>query len=233
MLGMQGPFERLLVLLDYDGTVTARECNELVLQRFTGDAWRQHEEALQRGLIGHAECLRRQIGLVRVPRAALIAAAVGVADLAPGFDPFLRELSEGGARIAVVSAGFREVIDAVWRREALPPLEVLASEIVGERPPFDVAFHPAFGDCPACGPASCKGAVVRALRRPGEVVAVFGDGHADVCMAREADLVFARGTLAALCDAEGIACAALGDFRETLTALRRALPAPQSAETHA
>jgi len=37
--------------------------------------------------------------------------------------------------------------------------------------------------------------VLRALREVGDAVAVFGDGVSDLCLAREADIVFARGVL--------------------------------------
>ena len=115
---MRNPLARLLVLLDYDSTVTAHECNDLVLQNLTGDAWREPETALERGLIGHAECFTRQVAMVTVPREQYIAQAVAAAELAPGFEDFLRALHAAGARTAVVSAGFREAIEAVWRRNA-------------------------------------------------------------------------------------------------------------------
>jgi 2-hydroxy-3-keto-5-methylthiopentenyl-1-phosphate phosphatase len=219
MLFMQNPLARLLVLLDYDGTVTAHECNELVLRNLTGDAWREPEEALHRGLIGHAECFSRQVAMVNVPRSQFIDEAVHVAELAPGFDEFLRALYEAGTRTAIVSAGFREAIEAVWRRNALPPVELFASELTGERPPFRVAYNPALGDCPVCGTGSCKGALARSLRRPGDVLAVFGDAHSDLCMAREADVVFARGTLMQLCEREGLAFHELRDYRTVLAGL--------------
>jgi 2-hydroxy-3-keto-5-methylthiopentenyl-1-phosphate phosphatase len=207
---------RLLALLDYDGTLTTRDSNEVVLQRFTGDAWRVFEEAALRGEIGHAECLDLQIGLLRVPRAAFFDAVVDAAEVAPGVPELLAGVVAGGGRGVVVSAGFREAIEAVWRRDRLPAADVLASELIGDGdgggPPYRVTFSAAFGDCPSCGPGCCKGAVVGALREVGEAVAVFGDGLSDLCPARLADVVFAKGTLARLCAAEGIAYHALDDF---------------------
>jgi 2-hydroxy-3-keto-5-methylthiopentenyl-1-phosphate phosphatase len=41
---------------------------------------------------------------------------------------------------------------------------------------------------------------------------VFGDGPSDVCPAREADLVFARGHLAERCEQEGLEWRRLTDF---------------------
>ena len=216
------PLRRLLVILDYDGTATTRECNEVVLQAFVGDAWRPFEDEVRAGRLSHAACFARQIGLVRASRTELRGAMVAAAEPAPGLAAFLAAVRDGGGRAALVSAGFREAIEEVWRRHDLPPLEIVASELVGGglageagaagRPPYRVAFSPRLGDCPRCGPAACKAAVLRALRRPGDTVWVFGDGASDLCPAREADLVFARGHLADACAAESLPWRPL-DFR--------------------
>ena len=200
------PLRRLLAFLDYDGTATTRECNEVVFQEFVGDAWRPFEDDVRAGRLSHAECFDRQVGLVRAPRAKLLGALVAAAEPAPGLAAFLAAVRAGGGRVIVVSAGFREVITTVWRRYGLPPVELVASELVGEGqaggPPYHIEFDPRLGDCPRCGPAHCKAAVLRARRRPGDTVWVFGDGASDLCPAREADLVFARAHLSALCAAE-------------------------------
>ena len=202
------PLRRLLAFLDYDGTATTRECNEVVLQELVGDAWRPYEDEVRAGRMSHAECFTRQIGLVEVPRAELLGAMTAAAEPAPGLDQFLSAVHDGGGSTTVVSAGFREVIEAFWRRNGLPPVELAASELDGAGqaggPPYTVAYSPRLGDCPRCGPASCKAAVLRALRRPDDVVWVFGDGVSDLCPAGEADLVFARGHLAELCAAEDL-----------------------------
>lgn len=216
------PYRRLLVVLDYDGTITSQENMEVVLQRLVGDAWRPFEDAVRRGDYGHAECLRRQVALVTAPRAEFLATLVDTATVRPGFAAFLAALLQGGGRAAVVSAGFRDAIRAVWRREGLPPVDLYASELVGDGPggeaPFTVAYDPALGDCPRCGPASCKGTVVRALRRPGDVVLVCGDGESDLCAAREADLTFARRRLAELCEQERLPWRPL-DYEDALVHL--------------
>ena len=116
----------LLALLDYDGTVTTRECNEIVFQRLTGDAWRVFEDAARRGEIGHAECFDRQLGLVTASREEVFAAVVAVAEPAPGLGEFLAGLVAAGGRAAIVSAGYREAIEAFWAREHLPAVGIHA-----------------------------------------------------------------------------------------------------------
>jgi 2-hydroxy-3-keto-5-methylthiopentenyl-1-phosphate phosphatase len=219
----QPAFSRLLVLLDYDGTVTDREYAVLALQQLTGDAWRAFDQAAARDEIGPADCLRRQVELVTTSKEELIDTSSRDARLAPGFSRFLSALVAGGARVAIVSAGFREAIEALWRREQLPPVELFASAVVprdgSAGPPWTVSFDRRLGDCPTCGPRGCKAGALRLLRRPGDTVAVFGDGISDLCLAREADAVFARGRLVELCEGEGIAYHRLSDNRPALLRL--------------
>jgi HAD superfamily phosphoserine phosphatase-like hydrolase len=223
---------RLLVALDYDGTVTDREYNVLAFQKLTGDAWRVFDDAAWRGEISHAECLDGEVGLVSASKQELIAATANDARPAPGFAQFLEALVAGGARVAVVSAGFREAIEQLWRREKLPSVEIFASEIVPRDgvagPPWKVVFDQRLGDCPTCGPRACKTGVLRRLRKPGDTVAAFGDGLSDLCLAREADIVFARGMLAELCEREGIAYHRLSDYRRALAELTDRMT-PQTA----
>ena len=207
---------RLLALLDYDGTMTTHECNELALQPLVGDEWWALEQESYNDRMSHAECFDRQIALIRAPRAEIVRRLLDVAEPMPGLRAFFTELHQRDGHSAIVSAGLREAIEAFWRREELPPMRLFASELVGEGPdggpPYHLEFSDALGDCPRCGRAGCKAAILRALRRPGDVVVVFGDGPSDLCPAREADITFARGHLAERCEAEGLEWRPLTDF---------------------
>ena len=70
--------ERVLLVLDYDGTVTVDECNELILQRFTGDAWRPFEAQARDGSLTHGGQPYRPR---HPPAAAMIAAALEAAGI--------------------------------------------------------------------------------------------------------------------------------------------------------
>jgi 2-hydroxy-3-keto-5-methylthiopentenyl-1-phosphate phosphatase len=203
---------RVLAVMDFDGTITSSDCMETLLRRHVA-AWPTLAEAVSAGRLSQAAALAEAVAMLKIPRARILGEFAESAVLRGGFREFLDRLLGGGGRAAVVSVGFREGIAEVWRRERLAAIPVYAGELLGDlEVGFRLELDAAYGDCPVCGPGRCKGAVVRRLRREGDVVLAFGDGSRDLCMAREADLVFARARLARLCDREGIACRPLDDF---------------------
>jgi 2-hydroxy-3-keto-5-methylthiopentenyl-1-phosphate phosphatase len=214
------PLSHVLVLLDYDGTVTTEDCIAVTLQHFVGDAWLPLEEAARRGELSHADCLRQQLGMLRAPRREIITTMVAAATPRVGFARFVAALTAGGARVVIVSAGLRAAIDAVWQRDALPPVNVYASELLSDAGAgYDIAYSEYFGDCPSCGPGNCKSGVLHRLRCEGDAVFAFGDGVSDLCLAREADFVFARDSLAVLCRAAGIDYHGLSTYDTALAAV--------------
>lgn len=206
--------------MDFDGTITTADCLEVVLRRHVA-AWPRLTEAVRGGRLSQVGALDEAVGLLKIPRERILCEFAEAAVLRRGLREFLDWLLHVGGRAAIVSAGFREGIEAVCRREQLAATPVYAGELCGTAEAgFRLELHDSYGDCPICGSGCCKGAVVRRLRRAGDVVLAFGDGTRDLCMAREADLVFARGRLARLCNREGIAWHPLDDF----TSVRRGLP---------
>ena len=154
----------------------------------------------------------RGLALLRVPREQIVAAFIDAAELRPGFAEFVAGLLAQGGEAAIVSAGIREAIEAVLDAGGAPRIPVYAGELEGDAASGYTLDLEGFGDCPDCGPGRCKGPLTRRLRRPGQVVVAFGDGGRDLCMAREADIVFARGRLLKLCEQQGLAAIELTDF---------------------
>ena len=201
--------------------MTTHECNEIALQPFVGDPWWELEEESYNDRMSHAEVFDRQIALIEAPRAELIRRLLEVAEPMPGLRDFFAGLQARGGESAIVSAGIREAIEAFWRRlraaadGARSPASWSARDrTAGRRTTWSSATRSATAR--AAGPRSCKAAILRRLRRPGDVVLVFGDGPSDLCPAREADLVFARGHLAERCEQEGLEWRPLTDFGAVL-----------------
>ena len=209
----------MLAVMDFDGTITERDCMDTLFRRHL-TSYEDLIAAMRSGQLRPADAVRRGVSELPIAVDQILEEFSQAAVLRGGFAEFLRRLVAGGGRGVVISAGFREGIERAWRREGLADVELFAGELLAD--PLNghrLDLHPAFGDCDVCGPRVCKGPIVDGLRRPGDVLAAFGDGQRDLCMARRADLVFARSGLARSCEREGIAYVPLEDFTTALSAM--------------
>lgn len=203
---------RVLTVMDFDGTITVDDCMEVVLARHVPQ-WPRLTAAVLGGRLSQVEAFEKAVGLLETPRERVLNDFADAAVFRRGFGDFLGWLLAERARAAVISAGFRSAIEAVWQRHGLPEIPVYAADLAGDAGRgLRMVFDERFGDCPLCGRGHCKAAVVRDLRRARDFVVAFGDGSRDLCMAREADCVFARAALGRLCDRDGIPWVPFEDF---------------------
>jgi 2,3-diketo-5-methylthio-1-phosphopentane phosphatase len=199
----------IAVVSDFDGTITTEDVAELLLDEFTGDAWRSIEA--RHAEIGTRETLRREFDLVRATKEEILSAAERLARLDPAFPPFLAFCRERGVHVEIVSEGFDAYLDhllRVWRLDV--PFRTNAAAFHGDR----IALTHPYADptCTLCG--TCKMGRVLQLRAQGYRVAYVGNGVSDICPALEADLVFAKDDLERLCREHGRVHTPIRDFAD-------------------
>lgn len=202
------PLERPMLFLDFDGTVTGRDAVDAILEAYADPRWLAVEEQWRAGRIGSRSCLRAQMALVEASRAELDALLDSI-EVDEGFALLLDTCAAAGVPVYVVSDGFDYCIRRILARPSLrlgPRLErlrVIASHLEPEGGRWRTAFpNPRRGCVHGC--ATCKPSVMAALNRGGRLSVFVGDGLSDRYAAEAADLVFAKGTLAAHCRGRGI-----------------------------
>jgi 2-hydroxy-3-keto-5-methylthiopentenyl-1-phosphate phosphatase len=200
---------RTRLVLDWDGTITVRDSLVQVIEVF-GDPALLHELEPR---VGVDLTLHEEIALefeqVTAPLEEVVAWVVEHVEVRPG----LHELAAAHAPV-VVSAGFRELIEPVLRREGVD-LEVRANAL----DPLPGGWRVRFRDeatCAACGEPCKRGGL------GDEPFAYVGDGYADRCAALAAARVFARDGLASYLEARGIAHDRFEDLRDVAAALAHA-----------
>ena len=195
------------LIVDWDGTVTVRDSQWMLLERF-GDReiFAATEDALGVTL-SYREVMERQLATVRAPLEVAVAFLVaevevrrGFAALADRFDPL------------VLSSGFVETIEPILAREGV---EVeLAANRIDARPDRWRILWADETPCPVCGDL-CKRRMLPAARP----LVYVGDGYSDRCAALAADRVFATRALATYLDAAGVAYEAFESFDDVAAAL--------------
>jgi 2-hydroxy-3-keto-5-methylthiopentenyl-1-phosphate phosphatase len=197
------------VFVDFDGTIVPCDATDFLFERFAHPAWREVEAEWQAGQIGSRECMTRQVALLRAAPESLLG-ALSTIKVDPGFATFVRECERNGVGMTVVSDGFDFVIERVLANAGHRNIGFNANHLEpsGEGR-WRVTFPHARSDCRALA-GNCKCSFT--FPHSSSVKVVIGDGRSDFCIAGEADLVFAKGTLLELCRTNGTAHYAFDDF---------------------
>jgi 2-hydroxy-3-keto-5-methylthiopentenyl-1-phosphate phosphatase len=197
----------LKLVLDWDGTVTVRDSQWMLLEEF-GD---REIFAATEGVLGTAlsyrDVMEQQVATIHAPLEEAVAFLVENVEVRAGF----RELVER-FRPLVLSSGFVETIEPILAREGVE-VDLVANRLDPRPDGWRVVWNDD-APCPECGDL-CKR---RALPHERPLVYV-GDGYSDRCAALAADRVFARRGLAEYLDAEGLRYEPFETFHDVRAAL--------------
>jgi 2-hydroxy-3-keto-5-methylthiopentenyl-1-phosphate phosphatase len=208
---------RLHFAIDFDGTIALEDTTDVLLDRRADPAWLDVENEWLTGRIGSRECLAQQAALIRAKPEELDAALLDVA-IDPDFAPFVAAASRAGATMQVVSDGFDRCILPLLERAGLE-LPVTCNRLVPVGGDRWVAEFPSFApDCESMsGVCKCEAARTQQMlghrsrprllaefgkldaKQSARALVLIGDGRSDFCLASRADVVLAKGKLAAHC----------------------------------
>jgi 2,3-diketo-5-methylthio-1-phosphopentane phosphatase len=186
---------KFCVRVDFDGTITRRDSTKLLLEHFAGAAWRAVEDEWEAGLIGSAECLARQVALLRLTPEKYDRFARSV-EIDPSFAEFVNWCRTNAVPVTVVSDGLDRTIATVLSRAGLD-IEFSANHLEwrgGDR--WTISFPSTHEGCGAfCANCKCQ----YADPGDGKINILIGDGRSDFCIARRSDLVLAKASLLDYC----------------------------------
>jgi 2,3-diketo-5-methylthio-1-phosphopentane phosphatase len=212
---------------DFDGTVTRADVTDVLLQAFADPAWHAIEEEWLAGDIGSAECMARQIALIRADRATLDAALDAI-PVDPHFAEFAAYCRREGLGLAIVSDGLDYAIRRILARMGVTGVPVYANHLHLRDGGRYALTSP--NARTGCGAGTCKCHIV-APGAAGETV-LIGDGRSDFCGATAATLTFAKDKLLAHCRAERLPHRPYRDFRDVLALATAMVAGRREAAEH-
>ncbi|HEU4965435.1 MAG TPA: MtnX-like HAD-IB family phosphatase [Bacilli bacterium] len=211
--------ERLVLICDFDGTITERDITITLVEKFGAEGWRdtldrimKQEISLKQGL---GSLIRSLPAGKREEMAAFIQEAAAIR---PGFPEFLTYCREQGLELNIVSNGVDFYIDPLLAPYDIDcPIHYNRGDFSGER--IDVIWpRPCDEHCDNdCG--MCKPSVLRQERGDGAYVVVIGDSVPDLAAAKLADFVIARSFLLEKCNELGLQHAPFATFYDVIAVL--------------
>jgi 2-hydroxy-3-keto-5-methylthiopentenyl-1-phosphate phosphatase len=206
----------LVLVLDFDGTVTRKDIGDEICERFADAQWREIDEKWVRGELTLHEAQRQMWALARAERAEAIAYARQVGALRPGLDALMEGVRDRGGELWLASGGFDFYIEALlgerlarFGRAYFNTTRFADGRIAVDFPHADLHCDHV---------AVCKGLICDRARQQAERVIFAGDGASDRCAIGHADTLFAvaGGLLARHCAERAIPFVAFDSFDQVL-----------------
>jgi 2-hydroxy-3-keto-5-methylthiopentenyl-1-phosphate phosphatase len=209
----------LVVLCDFDGTITKIDTAEFTLSRFAKGDWKSIDRQFENGDISLEECLRREFRLVTASPREILEESEKVVDFRPHFEQLAKYCKKNNFPLIIVSAGLDFLIDHFLR---LKDWKELVVTYTAKARPTSTGVRFTFPKLFDKTSANFKQDLVRQWRAKGKKIAYVGDGSGDYDAAREADYIFAidGSRLAKLCEKDGIPYTRIIDFKEVVDALK-------------
>lgn len=210
---MTGNEPLMLILCDFDGTVTCRDTNSYLAERFSRPAFEAVEGLLAGRVMALRDVLSAELGAMTASTDEIVQAAIDEIPFRAGFADFVSFSRARAHELVLLSAGFRQIITPMLQAAGQgETLTLIANDVE-----FDgVGGRITWRDVPVCGHCGehCKRWDVERLRGEHDATTVvyIGDGFSDRCGAETADLIFARAALATYLDELGVEFTYFDDF---------------------
>lgn len=205
---------RIFVFCDFDGTITASESLQAVFVRFLPGQWEPVKEKLAAGETTLREAVPALIESIPSEKWPEIADFVSQIPVRPGFPEFLDFLEGRGIPLVIVSGGIRKMVEIKLSGLLDRVHDVVAVDIDLQGPYLRVHSPYEGGD-----ELVDKKSVME--NYGAGIKIAIGDGLTDFNMARNADLVFARKSLAGYLEKNRIPYVEWNDFTDIRNAIRK------------
>lgn len=194
------PLDRLHIFCDFDGTISTIDIGSNLFDRF-GDRSEDDDRRLRSGELPIRDYWRKLAAGLRGPLTieAIDEYLRGI-PVDEGLSELLALARSESIPFTVASDGFDIYIERYLAMHGADGVDVWCNHAeLDERGRMTMTFPHAAEGC-ECFSAACKRNVVLLRAHPDERIVYIGDGISDYCPAEHADIIFAKGTLAAYCN---------------------------------
>jgi 2-hydroxy-3-keto-5-methylthiopentenyl-1-phosphate phosphatase len=209
-----------LILCDFDGTISIRDMGYLLLNRFSSGDWEAIDRDFCEGKIGSKEAYSRIAKIIKGDKESILHFIRNHPDIDPHFAPFYHYCRDQGIDVKIVSDGLDVYIQTLLELHHLSEIPFYANRSrFHPGKGMDISFPYVSEECGLCG--TCKKRLVQIHREEYDSILFVGNGLSDRCGAREADFVFAKGSLYGYCTQQDIPCHFFENFASILSDLKK------------
>jgi 2-hydroxy-3-keto-5-methylthiopentenyl-1-phosphate phosphatase len=186
----------MLVLVDFDGTITQEDVGALLFNTFSGKQSQKIVSLWLKGKISSKVCLERECGLIKITQSELKKFTLSQ-KIDEQFLTFVDLCNEKQIKLVILSDGLDFYIKLILKKYGLEDLSFYSNILRFENGKLRPDFPYYDRGCGNCG--NCKRYHLENLKGAKQKVVYIGDGLSDRCAVQEADFVFAKNDLHKFC----------------------------------
>jgi 2-hydroxy-3-keto-5-methylthiopentenyl-1-phosphate phosphatase len=220
---MEGTYslQDIVIISDFDGTITLQDSNNLLFKTFGNDENKNIEKLYAKGTIGTKEGMIEHFSIMKLSEGTYSEFIEKKIEMDKGFKQFYNFISKKNIPFIVVSGGFTNCINLVFKREKIILNNIYANKLIfnenNAKPIFLHEIESCNGNFKTCG--NCKLYYLEKYRSMGKKVIFIGDGLTDRCIASQSDIVYAKGALEKHCKCNKIQYIKYNDFYDITDSL--------------
>ncbi len=200
---------------DFDGTITKKDVLNAFILNFSKGDYMTPEILWSKGKLSTQECLDIQMSLITELTKKQFDDFINSVEIDPYFLEFYSYLEKNNKKLVVLSDGFDIFIEKTLQRFNIN-VKIFANTIqLGEKNgymTFKTGYPNSYSKCDIKS-GCCKCAM--AYKYSNKFV-YTGDGLSDRCIAKKADLLFAKCELEQFCKTEGLEYFQFNTFKDVL-----------------
>ncbi len=211
-----------LILCDFDGTISLEDITYLLVRHFCKGHWESIAQEFTAGKITSQEAYHRIAEMLKGEEREVRQFLRHHGKIDPTFSTFYQYCRQKGIDLKILSDGLDFYIKTILEAHQLSEIPFYANECHFLKDgKIKISFLHANEECGLCG--TCKKRLVQILRKDYDLILFVGNGFSDRCAAKEADWVFAKGSLYRFCIEKDISCSFFKDFGEILHDFKKRL----------
>jgi 2,3-diketo-5-methylthio-1-phosphopentane phosphatase len=210
---------KMVFFIDFDGTVTDRDTCVAMTEAFARGNWQELELKWQKGEISTEECARETFKLFDASELELKKFLLDNIKIDDHFITFAEFCRQKGHEIYILSDGYDFNIETILEKYGIRGIPYFANRLIIDGRRFDIECTYSSSTCAQCG--TCKAELVEKLKPENALSIYVGDGYSDICAAKKADVIFAKGVLLSHLRQNGIPTIAYNDFSDILKWVNR------------
>ena len=213
---------RRIVFFDFDNTITRFDVLDDILCRFSiNKDWETLEERWKKGEIGSKECLAGQLAGVRVKKDRLenYLCTIGID---PYFKRLIELLKENSLELGILTDDVDYIVKRILAHHKISGFDVYSNKMRLKDERFLLMFPHTDKECTTC--AHCKrNNMLANIDKKSSVVYYIGDGRSDICAAKFAHIVFAKGYLKEYFKRNDLECVPIDSLKDVYNYFQKEL----------